>query len=95
MSVVVPLWLMAMTSVSDMSSRELEAAELGGDNGVGTYAVVGQRGEHRGQALPHDRRGALPDHDDPPDAAFAQARPQRIGQRLCAQCHGEHDRRVR
>ena len=34
-SVVVPLWLIATTSVSDMSSLSAEAGELGGGLGLG------------------------------------------------------------
>ena len=84
-SVVVPLWLMATTNVSDMSSRSWKP-----ENSVATTASARswsfvERPEDRGQALSGDGGGALADHHDPPDAAVAQARPQVVGQRVGAQ----------
>ena len=77
-SVVVPLWLIATTSVSDMSSRSWKPRELGGDDGVGAQRWSSASAVSTAARLcPAIGGGALTDDDDAADAAVAQPRPHR------------------
>ena len=67
-SVVVPLWLMATTSVSLMSWRMPKPRSSVAVIGIDVELAVGERVEHGRHAAPGDRRGALADDLDPGDA---------------------------
>ena len=85
-SVVVPDWLMATTSVSLMSGRSPKPGQLGGREGLDAEAAVGDAGEQRaGQALAGHVGGALADHLDPVDAPVAQPLAHRWGEHVVAE----------
>ena len=64
-SVVVPLWLTAMASVSLMSRRSWKPDSSVAVIGVDVELAPGELVEERGHRLPGDGGGALPDDADP------------------------------
>ena len=82
-SVVVPDWLMATTSVSAMSGRSRKpdssvAGSASTRSGVGEHAARSASG----QRLAGHRRRALADDEHPADVAAAQPGPDRLGEGL-------------
>ena len=90
-SVVVPDWLIATTSVSDMSSRnrkpESSVAVIGVDGDAGSDQGVL---EGRRDGLTGNRRGALADHVDPGQLAGRQPLGHGLGHGVGRQVHVEH-----
>ena len=81
-SVVVPLWLMATTSVSLMSSSSPKPESSVAAIASAVRCDPTNRRERGGELWPAIGGGALPDHDDTADRAGAEAVAQVLRERL-------------
>ena len=89
-SVVVPDWLMATTSVSAIVGRRPKPdSSVAGRASTRRSDSGGKRASRGGQRLAGDGGGALADHEDPVDGARAQAGAHVVGQRLGPEGHGQ------